>query len=133
MEKKLKIYIASPFFNEKEIQKVKEVKNILNEAGFYNLYIPMEHEPRHLNNNWEKKAYNQDIEAIEDCDALCAIYYGNVSDSGTAFEIGYAKALGKPIAIINMTNESNLMITQSATSNFDSKFDHLDKTLLKQT
>jgi nucleoside 2-deoxyribosyltransferase len=37
------------------------------------------------------------IEAIDRCDAVVAILDGPDSDSGTCVEIGYARALGKPI------------------------------------
>jgi nucleoside 2-deoxyribosyltransferase len=39
-----------------------------------------------------------DIAAIKSCDALFAIADG--LDSGTLFEIGYARALGKPVYVL---------------------------------
>lgn len=131
----IKIYLASPFFNEEEVTKVKELKNwlITKGAKASNIYVPMEHEPRHKNPDWEKEAYDQDIKAIEECDMLLAIYNGNVSDSGTAFEIGYAKALRKVIIVVNMNNLVNLMITQSATLNLNESFELIDYKLLNQT
>lgn len=57
-----------------------------------------------------------DIAAIQDCDILFAVYDGLYSDSGTAWEIGYAYALGKRIEIkVNKgVNDMSIMPFSSA-------------------
>jgi nucleoside 2-deoxyribosyltransferase len=37
------------------------------------------------------------VQGVVECDALVAVLDGADADSGTAFEVGYAHALGKPI------------------------------------
>lgn len=44
-----------------------------------------------------RAVYRQCIEGIEKCDAVVAILEGPDADSGTAYEVGYAAALKKPI------------------------------------
>ena len=57
-----------------------------------------------------------DIAAIQDCDMVFVVYDGLYSDSGTAWEIGYAYALGKDIqmSINKGVNDMSIMPFSSA-------------------
>ena len=46
-----------------------------------------------------------DIEALNKCDRVIAAYLGLYSDTGTAWEIGYAYAKGIPVTLI-LSNEA---------------------------
>ena len=99
------IYIAGPFFTDEEraflkvvIESVKEI--FPNEK----LFIPMEHfipNGENLSNNeWAEAVFKMDVEALNKCDRVVAAYLGLRSDTGTAWEIGYAYAKGIPVDLI---------------------------------
>ena len=99
------IYIAGPFFTDEEraflkivIESVKEI--FPNEE----LFIPMEHfipNGENLSNNeWAEAVFKMDVEALNKCDRVVAAYLGLRSDTGTAWEIGYAYAKGIPVDLI---------------------------------
>ena len=99
------IYIAGPFFTDEEraflkivIESVKEVFS--NEE----LFIPMEHfipNGENLSNNeWAEAVFKMDVEALNKCDRVVAAYLGLRSDTGTAWEIGYAYAKGIPVTLV---------------------------------
>ena len=114
----MKIYVAGPFFNNEEIKTLDLVVEIL-KAQFVNaeFYIPKEHKieggETMPNVEWAKKVRDMDLEAIKTCDVIIALYGGHYSDTGTAFEIGYASALGKEVYIINRDIHTSLMVTSS--------------------
>jgi nucleoside 2-deoxyribosyltransferase len=98
----MKIYIAGPFFNENERMSLTDMINKVR-FGFPDseLFIPMEHEiPGGMemsNPVWAKKVFDMDVQAIKDSDMVIAMYTGHYSDTGTVWEMGFAKALGKPV------------------------------------
>ena len=112
-----KIYLASPFFNEEEKKNVKILATRLRNLG-YDVYVPMEHTIENgwslPNFIWGEKVYNEDVEAIKDCDEVYAIIYGMTDDAGTSWEIGFAYGIGKPITVIPI-NETvySLMVMNS--------------------
>ena len=84
----MKIYLASPFFNEKEIKKLSAAEEILHSKG--------------LDDN---------------ADMVVMLYHGNYSDSGTAWECGYAFAKGKPCVVVHFGEPSNLMVHEGSHTN----------------
>ena len=52
-------------------------------------------------------------------DLVVALYYGNVSDSGTAWECGYAYAKGVPVVLVHVNGDadSNLMMHVGCATN----------------
>lgn len=97
----IKIYLASPFFNQKEscvyrnvIKKLKEIKEV-------ELFIPQDHKVENewelSNEEWGKAVFEMDVQAIDECDIIIALNWGLYSDTGTAWECGYGYAKGKPI------------------------------------
>ena len=113
-----KVYLASPFFNQEERDNVERVAKYWRDKGF-EVYVPMEHEIENgwemPNNTWARKVFVEDRNAIRECDFLLAITYGMNDDAGTAWEIGFAYGIGKPVFVIpiNQTTYS-LMVCQSA-------------------
>ena len=75
----------------------------------------MEYEPQ--SQKWSKATFQMDRDAIDSCDLVLLIYHGNYSDTGTAWECGYAYAKGKPVVVVHAGDSSNLMIHESAVAN----------------
>jgi nucleoside 2-deoxyribosyltransferase len=127
------IYIAGPLFSEGE-----RWFNTLVKAAFtrlsYKSFLPqqdgilvakmleMGREPDEV----FKEVYELDIRKLHETDALIAILDGAVIDEGTAFEIGYMNALGKPCYGIQTDSRrqlptgNNPMIENSLDMIFDS-------------
>lgn len=109
------VYLAAPLWTAEQKKRILSLVETLRREGYY-VFVPMEHEidnawdiPQH---EWSKRVFDADIEAIRNSAAVVAIYNGLYSDSGTAFEIGYAYALGKDVYVVPYleTKEISLMI-----------------------
>ena len=114
----MKIYLASPLFTEFERENVKAVASYLRSKG-HSVYVPMEHSIENAwdypNHEWARMVFDEDVKAIRECDEVHCIYYGLYSDSGTAWECGFAYALGKPVELIDQSNnEVSLMVVNGA-------------------
>lgn len=112
-----KIYLASPFFNEKEIKHMETVRDVLRNKGL-DVFMPYENQNKSLefgSLEWRKATFESDVNGIDNADVIVAVInQGNYDDSGTAWEIGYAYATNKPIIVVNVTGETiNLMIADS--------------------
>ena len=112
-----KIYLASPFFDDVELERVDKVREILDSKGL-EVFSPKEHQNEHLefgSIEWRKATFENDVKHIDWCDVVVAIICkGNYDDSGTAWELGYAYATNKPVVLVNITGETiNLMIADS--------------------
>ena len=92
-----KIYLASPFFNERERDFNKKIADALRKSGF-EVWLAQEAPFIKKGTMEEKrKLFDIDISALKSSDIVVAILDGCEVDSGTAFEIGYASALGKSV------------------------------------
>ena len=104
------VYLAGPFFNETEVKNIEKAESVLEERGF-DLFSPMRHEVRTEPGtvDW----------ARDRADLVVALYYGNVSDSGTAWECGYAYAKGVPVVLVHVNEDadSNLMMHVGCATN----------------
>ena len=117
------IYIAGPFFTDEERAFLKVVIESVKET-FPNekLFIPMEHfipNGENLSNNeWAEAVFKMDVEALNKCNRVVAAYLGLRSDTGTAWEIGYAYAKGIPVDLIlspeALNGEVSIMPIQSS-------------------
>ncbi|CAI8943169.1 PfkB family carbohydrate kinase [Pseudomonas sp. IT-P4] len=93
-----KVYLAGPFFSLAQLWLVEEVRNTLLAMGL-RVFSPY-HDVGH---GLAADVVHKDVEAIHECELMFAI--GDGLDSGTVFEIGYAKALRKPV-VMYTENES---------------------------
>lgn len=131
-----KIYVAGSFANEQSRKSLAHMIEIVKKKFAYpisqgnvELFIPMEHKIEGdfqnpdgtwnlTNPEWARRVYAMDMHAIDECDLIIAMYTGHYSTTGTAFEIGYALAKGKKIAIYvpewAKENNASLMILNSA-------------------
>lgn len=113
-----KIYLASPLFTEYEREQVRQIAKALRTDN-NEVYVPMEHTIKNaweMNNaEWGKAVFEEDVKAIRDCDQVVCIYYGLYSDSGTAWECGFAYGIGKPVVLYDAAgDEVSLMVVNGA-------------------
>lgn len=96
----MKIYLASPFFNEAELEVYRRVIIELRAEG-YQVYVPQEHTIEDAwslsNEDWASQVFIADLHAIDESDVVMVLNFGMYSDSGTAWEAGYAFAKGKTV------------------------------------
>jgi nucleoside 2-deoxyribosyltransferase len=97
----MKVYLASPFFNDRERAIYQKVIALLREEKDLDVFVPQEHTipngwdmPNHI---WAENVFAVDILGIQKADVVVVLNFGMYSDSGTAWECGYAYALNKKI------------------------------------
>lgn len=90
------IYLASPFFTLGQRWVVDEARRCLLEFGLQ-VFSPV-HDVGH---GPAEMVAPEDLAMLEKCDAVFAILDG--VDSGTVFEVGYARALKKPVYALAQT------------------------------
>lgn len=116
----MKAYLSSPFFNEHETENCRRVLEIL-ERKHIRVYAPMLHQTDRNGLNkreWAKSTFQNDIAAIQSSDIVILLFYGLYSDSGSAWECGYAYALNKKIITVHLHNgKSNCMVNCSCHAN----------------
>ena len=113
----MKVFLASPLFNESERQFNSQIAKTLRENGF-EVWLAQEAMLMNTESHRDKETiYKYDIGALETSDIVLAILDGIDVDSGVAFEMGYAKALNKPVIglktdyrTFSRTDEVNLML-----------------------
>ena len=114
------IYLAGPFFNETQIRHIEAAEQALQKKGLP-FFSPMRHtvDAEEGTSEWAYGLFALDRTALEQSDIVVALYDGNTSDSGTAWECGYAFALGKPVVLVHTDKnaDSNLMLHCSAATN----------------
>ena len=117
-----RIYLASPFFIDHELECVKKAEEILTGRGF-ELFSPRLNEVREDKDKnpalWAQKTFELDRDNIDTADVVVMLYHGGYSDSGTAWECGYACGKGIPVIAVHIdkNNDANIMITQSCRAN----------------
>lgn len=94
-----KIYLASPFFDATECHYYHRAIEALRSAG-YEVYVPQEHTIEGgwemPNEEWARRVYCEDVNALRTCDVVMVMNFGMYSDSGTAWEAGFAYGLQIP-------------------------------------
>lgn len=127
----MKIYLASPLFNVQQKARINKVVQTLRSAG-HEVYSPMEHEIPNAwnmpNHEWAQAVYEEDVKNLNKADTVVAIYEGMDSDTGTAWEIGYAVALKKKVYVIieDASKIQSLMVVNGADAVFHSIGEFID-------
>lgn len=93
-----KVYLAGPFFTLAELWMVGQARRDLLTMGM-DVFSPY----HDVGLGTAEDVVERDLEGVRDCDVLFAI--GDGLDSGTIYEIGYARALNKPV-VFYAENES---------------------------
>ncbi len=118
----MKIYLAGPLFTQAERRWNRELAAVLVKLK-PNLHIilPQDMEIEFRGNEPDfTTIFRRNVESIEISEAVVAILDGSDSDSGTAWECGYAYAKGKPVIgvrtdfRISENGNLNAMLSQSA-------------------
>ena len=107
------IYLAAPLFSEGEREFNEKIMKILEGEGF-TVFLPQE--------ECKQDIFNCCTEMIKKSDIVVGVFDGAQVDDGTAFECGYASALGIPVVALRTdfrrvgehTNAVNAMLENSA-------------------
>ena len=113
--KKYDFYLASPFFNEDQIEREERIKSMLRTYG-YKVYSPREQGVvGNLSDSVAvEETFNSNVEAINNSKKVRAIT--DRKDMGTIWEAGYAYGKGIPIVYYAETlgdNPFNIMLSES--------------------
>ena len=114
-----RVYLASPFFNDTEVEYLEKVEKILEEKGL-EVFSPMRNPNKYAevgSRQWSIETFMNDVKYIKWAEIVVGIYHGNYSDSGTAWEFGYAYATDKPVILVHVGKDSNLMVHEGAHAN----------------
>jgi nucleoside 2-deoxyribosyltransferase len=99
MNNKKRVYLASPLFTHAELEYNRKLRDMLFNKGF-SVFLPQEDAEDALH---EREKQNQEcifkkcVEGMDSSDIVVSVLDGADVDSGTAWEIGYAYAKGKPV------------------------------------
>ncbi|MFZ3382829.1 MAG: nucleoside 2-deoxyribosyltransferase [Candidatus Methanoperedens sp.] len=114
------VYLAAPLFSEAECDFNRKLRDELINAGF-KVFLPQE-DSNNVKDmlDRQKIIFNKNLKGIENSDILVAVIDGADIDSGTAWEIGFAFAKGKPVLglrsdfrTLGIEGTVNLMIERS--------------------
>lgn len=126
----MKAYLAAPFFNQNERYIYARVIDYLRHAEMLDLYVPQEHtveDAWNLSNSaWAWEVFKEDLRALDEAKVVYVLNFGMYSDSGTAWEAGYAYAKGKRIVNILVNQKDNvysLMMINGANRLVNVEFD----------
>jgi len=117
-----RVYLAAPLFSEAERSYNTALADLLRQHLF-EVYVPQEtgDDTAHRDMPEHARIYDQNKKALHDADVVVAIIDGADADSGTAWEMGYAAALNKPVYAlrtdfrrVGLHEHVNLMLEQSA-------------------
>ena len=92
----MKVYIAGPLCSKKEREFLEKIDCLVRKLGF-DTYLPHRDCGLYKNIKDIKRIAERDIEEVKNCDLIIGVLNGIVVGAGTAFELGYAKSLGKKI------------------------------------
>lgn len=99
MNRKKTIYLAGPLFTHAELEFNRKLRERLVKLGF-SVFFPQEDaddaQKEHEHKN-QAHIFKLCVDGVDSSDLVVAILDGVDVDSGTAWEIGYAYAKGKPI------------------------------------
>ena len=120
------IYIAGPLFNIHETRFLENIAKELESNG-YQCFLPhrdqsgideSELEKTEMSEATKDRIFNNDLDALKGSDITVALITGWDIDSGTAGEIGYTFASGKPIIAIDASERRyrNLFVTGMITT-----------------
>jgi nucleoside 2-deoxyribosyltransferase/predicted secreted protein len=116
-----RVYLAGPLFSEAERAFNRTVRDLL-QAHFFRVYLPQEAaEAPGREPDADGAIYQTHVAALRETDVVVAVCDGPDADSGTAWEMGYASALGIPLVALRTDSRRfsaerrlNLMLERSA-------------------
>jgi len=118
-----RVYLAAPLFSVAERTYNSRIAALLRE-NLFEVYLPQDagDDSAARDTDVHERLFSANVLALERADIVVSIIDGADADSGTAWEMGYAHALGKPIIAlrtdfrcVGASEKVNLMLEQSAT------------------
>jgi len=114
-EDKIKVYLAAPFDQCRREDMTNAINTLRNDCCV-EVYAPVEHFIPNAwdypNDEWALMVFESDVTAINNCDILVLLSYGRLQTAGSAWEAGYAFALGKKVIVVEMNDEvASLMVS----------------------
>ena len=104
---KIKCYIAGPFFRDGERERLEKLREFFNSDKFFNKYeffFPMDHKipggESMPNGEWAWNVFEMDVKELATSKLVIAIYDTHYSDTGTAWELGFAYANHIPVLLL---------------------------------
>ncbi|MBM7618107.1 nucleoside deoxyribosyltransferase [Weissella uvarum] len=100
------VYLAGPFFDAEQIERIERMETALTNndtvADFFSPRSENCEEFEMGTPEWAKATFKVDRDHIDGADVVVAVidYEGEFVDPGTAWEIGYANATGKPVVLV---------------------------------
>ena len=134
----MKAYLAAPVFNSHERYIYSRVIDYLRNAEHLDLYVPMEHtveDAWNLSNSaWAWEVFKEDVRALDKAEIVYVLNFGMYSDSGTAWEAGYAYAKGKTVINILVNPERDIysLMMLNAAELIDIEFNPIDPKEVEQ-
>ena len=124
---KYKVYVAGPFFNDKERDRMERLKKHLLKhfTKDFEFFFPIDSVVAKAtelpNHEWARKVFESDKDEILKSDMILAIYDKHYSDSGTSWELGYAYGLHIPIYLLctDLKSDNSLMTMCAADFIYD--------------
>jgi len=118
------VYLAGPFFTLAELWLIEQARDNLREMGL-KVFSPY----HDVGRGSADDVVELDLKGIRDCDVVLAI--GDGLDSGTIYEVGYARAIDKPVIFYseNETSENKKMMLGSGCTICDDYVTSIYKTL----
>jgi len=92
----MKVYIAGPLCSRKEREFLEEIDKVVRDLGF-ETFLPHRDCGLYKDLKDIEKISKRDIEEIYKCDLMIGVLNGICVGAGTAFEMGFAEALGKKV------------------------------------
>ena len=115
-----KVYLAAPLFSDAERAFNITLGDLLAANG-YPVYLPQETGDGVEGTGQDKVIFDSHLHALDGASCVVAVCDGADTDSGTAWEIGYAVAKGIPVIALSTDRRRpvsgrrvNLMIQESA-------------------
>ncbi len=119
-ELRLKIYLAAPLFSDAERAFNAVLRDLLTGGG-YSVYLPQETGEGLGGPGRDRALFESHIAALDGAGCVVAVCDGADTDSGTAWEMGYAAAKGIPVIALSTDRRGpwagrrvNLMVRESA-------------------
>ena len=118
----MKIYLAGPI--KKHRATLEEMASIMRKDN-HEVYLPSEHKIENAwnlpNDIWGKMVFDNDIEALNNCDMVVVASYDNSEHhGGSRWESGYAYGIGKKIVVVHFEQDDvSLMIANGCFSNIN--------------
>lgn len=129
---KQRIYLAGPLFTWYDRDFNKRLARELRGVS-YEVFVPQEF-TENQDNFDSGVIYNSNKKGIEWADIILANLDGADADSGTAWECGYAKGIGKKVVCYRIdfrtagsTERINLMVSESAEAYYEFLIGGIDK------